>query len=69
MPENRDPVAAAAERARVGLCADCAHARIVENGRGSRFYLCELSNVDARFPKYPRLPVVACSGWEPRSLW
>jgi hypothetical protein len=33
--------------------------------RGSVFYLCELSKVDPRFPKYPRLPVIECGGYEP----
>ena len=32
--------------------------------RGSVFYLCELSKVDARFPKYPRLPVLRCAGYD-----
>jgi hypothetical protein len=26
-----------------------------------------LSRTDPRFPKYPRLPVLACSGYEPRT--
>ena len=50
-----------------GLCANCRHARIIRSDRGSVFYLCELSFTDARFPKYPRLPVLACSGYTPRS--
>jgi hypothetical protein len=41
------------------------NARIIENKRGSRFYMCELSKVDASFPRYPRLPVVECSGYKP----
>jgi hypothetical protein len=41
----------------------CAHARVVDSGKGSRFWLCKLSSVDPRFPKYPRLPVVECSGF------
>jgi hypothetical protein len=49
---------------RVGLCAECAHARVVLSGRGSSFWLCRLSEVDARFRKYPRLPVVECDGYE-----
>jgi hypothetical protein len=49
-----------------GLCADCLHARRIESPRGSVFYLCELSLSDPRFPKYPRLPVVSCSGYEKR---
>jgi hypothetical protein len=47
----------------VGLCADCAHAQIVRSDRGSVFYLCTLSATDARFPKYPRLPVISCAGY------
>jgi hypothetical protein len=34
-------------------------------GRGSTFWLCELNATDPRFPKYPRLPVVACAGFTP----
>jgi hypothetical protein len=48
-----------------GLCGSCVHARIIENRRGSRFYMCELSKVDPAFPKYPPLPVVKCSGYRP----
>jgi hypothetical protein len=50
---------------RPGLCGSCVNARIIENKRGSRFYLCELSKVDPAFPRYPPLPVVACSGYTP----
>ena len=50
-----------------GLCARCTHERIVETTRGSTFTLCELSSTDARFPKYPRLPVLACDGFEERN--
>lgn len=46
-----------------GLCASCAHAQVIRNDRGYRFYLCRLSAVDARFPKYPVLPVVTCAGF------
>jgi len=48
----------------VGLCAACAHARPIVSGRGSTFWLCGLSATDARFPKYPRLPVVRCAGFD-----
>jgi hypothetical protein len=47
-----------------GLCADCAHARTIESDRGSKFLQCQLSFTDSRFPKYPRLPVVGCSGYQ-----
>ena len=49
-----------------GLCGNCVNARIIENRRGSRFYMCELSKVDPRFPKYPPLPVLRCAGYQPR---
>jgi hypothetical protein len=49
-------------RAAAGLCADCLYARRIATPRGSTFILCELSITDSRFPKYPRLPVVACHG-------
>jgi hypothetical protein len=47
-----------------GLCADCQYARRIESDRGSVFFMCELSFQDPRFPKYPRLPVLACDGYE-----
>jgi hypothetical protein len=55
MPEDKNAV---------GLCADCLHCRIVQTTRSS-FYLCQRSFVDERFPKYPRLPVIECLGYEP----
>jgi hypothetical protein len=39
--------------------------RIVPSARGSKFYLCRRSEFDPRFPKYPRLPVLKCTGYEP----
>jgi GrpB-like predicted nucleotidyltransferase (UPF0157 family) len=56
--KNTDP-----ENRHDGLCADCLHARRLESARGSVFLLCNLSLTDARFPKYPRLPVLCCSGY------
>lgn len=47
----------------VGLCATCGHVRTIRSTRGSTFYLCLLSAGDPRFPKYPRLPVQACTGY------
>jgi len=51
----------------VGLCADCRYMRRVESDRGSTFFLCERSATDPAFPKYPRLPVLQCGGYEPLS--
>jgi hypothetical protein len=53
-----------ATKMKAGLCADCAHARSVESARGSIFLLCELSRSDPRFTKYPRLPVLSCTGYK-----
>ena len=54
---------ATGEEARVGLCLTCRHARAVETPR-SRFWLCRLSADDPRFERYPRLPMLACPGYE-----
>ena len=51
-----------------GLCESCANVRIVETRKGSRFYLCTLSEVDMRFPKYPRIPVLRCAGYVPATV-
>jgi len=48
----------------LGLCADCLNARRLESAKGSQFLLCQLSQSDSRFPKYPRLPVLSCSGYQ-----
>jgi hypothetical protein len=49
-----------------GLCAGCAHVRVVTSARGSSFVMCELSRTDKRFARYPRLPVLACVGFQAR---
>jgi hypothetical protein len=49
-----------------GLCDRCRHQRLIHNTRGSVFSLCELSKSDPAFPRYPRLPVLSCSGFEAR---
>ncbi len=46
-----------------GLCASCRHARPIAGAR-STFWLCDRSRTDPRFPRYPRLPVVRCAGYE-----
>ena len=50
-----------------GLCTTCVHARVITSSKGSAFYLCQLSFTDPRFARYPRLPVLACGGYQPRS--
>jgi hypothetical protein len=39
---------------------------MITNDRGSRFYLCELSFTDPRYPRYPVIPIVACPGYRPQ---
>jgi hypothetical protein len=52
-------------RRRFGLCATCCHAETIASSRGAEFLLCRLAQRDARFPKYPRIPVVTCVGFAP----
>jgi len=60
-PDERQPVSA-------GLCGSCRHAREVLSVRGSRFVLCERSQTDPWYPRYPRLPVVECRGYESKAV-
>jgi hypothetical protein len=48
-----------------GLCDTCRHKREIRSDRGSVFFMCLRSFTDAAFPKYPRLPVLSCAGYEP----
>jgi hypothetical protein len=54
----------AVPRIDAGLCDSCRHQRLVRTRRESVFSMCERSRTDERFPKYPRLPVLECVGWE-----
>lgn len=48
-----------------GLCASCRHVRVVATPR-SQFLLCERSRTDPSYARYPRLPMLACAGFERR---
>lgn len=50
-----------------GLCEVCQHCKHTRSARGSIFYMCLLHERDARFAKYPRLPVTMCSGYTKKS--
>ncbi len=50
-----------------GLCGGCRFMRQITSDRGSTFYQCQLSATDPEFPKYPRLPVIRCRGYERKS--
>ena len=49
----------------IGLCAQCEFMRRIQSDRGSVFYQCQLSATNPKFPKYPRLPVLQCAGYDP----
>ncbi len=48
----------------VGLCVGCIHAKRIVSAKRSVFWFCGRSEWDPRFPKYPRLPVLSCEGYE-----
>lgn len=50
------------DRDRIGLCRTCRHAQQVPS-RHRVYWLCRLAATDARFAKYPRLPVTGCEGY------
>lgn len=50
-------------RVPAGLCATCVHLRLLASKR-SVFVRCGLAATDPRFPRYPGLPVMACSGYQ-----
>jgi hypothetical protein len=60
------PLPAGTGAAGAGLCDSCAHQQIVRNTRGSSFSLCRRSREDPAYPRYPRVPVLACPGHSPR---
>jgi len=55
-----------APQADAGLCDHCRHQQLVPNTRGSVFSLCRRSRTDSAYPRYPRLPVLSCPGFEPK---
>lgn len=48
-----------------GLCGRCRHALLRPTNRGTTYLRCGLAAADDRFPKYPRLPVTECAGYQP----
>jgi hypothetical protein len=47
-----------------GLCATCVHAKLNETHRGTAYLRCTRAAWDDRLPRYPRLPVRECAGYE-----
>src|ERR1700677_1678885 len=46
------------------LCETCSWMRAVVTPRGSRFLLCQLSQTNSAYAKYPPQPVLRCAGFE-----
>ena len=47
-----------------GLCASCQHAKLNATNRGTAYLRCTRAAWDSRLPRYPRLPVLECEGYE-----
>jgi hypothetical protein len=48
------------------LCHSCQHCRAIVSGKGTTFFLCQLSQQERRYSKYPPQPIVHCQGYVPR---
>jgi len=48
------------------LCESCDRMREVVTPKGSRFLLCQLSQTNSAYPKYPPQPIVQCQGYVPK---
>jgi hypothetical protein len=46
-----------------GLCARCAHLKVLETKSGNPIILCRLSEENSDYPRYPALPVLECAGF------
>ena len=49
-----------------GLCGACSHAKLNQTRRGTAYLRCARAAWDAALPRYPRLPVTQCPGFEQR---
>jgi len=45
------------------LCESCRFVRLIVSKRHSRFFLCQKSQDDERYAKYPPQPIVRCAGY------
>jgi hypothetical protein len=53
--------------AEAGLCAACQYPKLNETRRGTVYLRCTRAEWDATLPRYPRLPVTQCAGFDPVS--
>ncbi len=49
---------------KIGLCFSCRYGNRIVSGKGSIFLQCQKHFENPRYPKYPEIPVVDCSGYE-----
>lgn len=49
-----------------GLCEACQHPKLNQTRRGTVYLRCARAQWDSRLPRYPRLPVTQCPGFEQR---
>jgi len=47
-----------------GCCGECVHAKLNLTRRGTAYLRCLRAAWDDRLPRYPRLPVLSCVGYE-----
>jgi hypothetical protein len=47
-----------------GLCGSCRHALLNQTRRGPVYLRCQLAALDDAYPRYPRLPVLRCAGYQ-----
>ncbi|MGH3437808.1 MAG: hypothetical protein ACRDRN_15235 [Sciscionella sp.] len=47
-----------------GLCGSCRYRKLNETRRGTTYLRCTRASWDDRLPRYPRLPVEGCVGFE-----
>ena len=46
------------------LCETCTWMRQIVTPKGSRFLLCQLSQTNSNFAKYPPQPIIRCGGYQ-----
>jgi hypothetical protein len=47
-----------------GLCRACQHPKLNQTRRGTTYLRCTRAEWDSTLPRYPRLPVIECAGFD-----
>lgn len=66
MPDRPPDAAWRKLGAEPGLCGACRYPKLNETRRGTAYLRCLRAAWDASLPRYPRLPVTQCAGFERR---